>query len=699
MRAYADLGFGLTLAVISVAAIAETETEAPEPEETMPTVVVEDEAMGESHEEVYLPEQLGTGVPADSAEALRNIPGVSAQRMGGHGLEPIIRGQSQNRLNILLDGAYIYGGCPNRMDPPTAYAAMDTYDHITVVKGVQTVKYGGGGSGGTVLFERRPPLLGPDKSVTGRVGLGVKTNSDTGEGSFDIAGGNERFYVRGIGAIADADNYEDGDGNETRTAYTARSAGITAGYTPNRQTELALDADFIREEDVLFAGAGMDSPQSDSDIYRLRFKSDTDYGAVSGIDAQIYQANVDHVMDNFSLRPAPMMKMEVPTESDTSGGRVGVDFDTGSWRWTLGVDAMRNERQATRFTGMTLDAVQSVLWPDVEIDQQGVFGEVEIPLATIHRAKAGIRYDRVEASADAANQSTDFTSDIGGSPVNTPNDLYQAYYGVDGDEQDEDNWGGFVRYEHSLGRYDRYVYGVVSRAMRTADATERYLGGNSASAIQRWIGNPGIEPEQHTQAEVGVDWGSSDWRVTASVYYDDVSDYILRDTARGQAGILQSDGASIYRNVEAELYGGELGGSVDLTDAWTVSATVAYVHGTNTDDDRPLPQIPPLEGTLGLDWQGRVFEWGGLVRMADRQDRVDLASRQDVRETPGWAVLDLYGVWHVDPAADVRFGVNNVFDVAYAYHVNRANVDPFNPEPIQVNEPGRVFWVKLAGRF
>ena len=91
---------------------------------------------------------------ADGADLLRQINGVSISRFGGRGLEPVIRGQSQTRLNVLLDGAYIHGGCPNRMDPPTSWAALETYENVTVLKGVQSLAYGGGGSGGTVLFER-----------------------------------------------------------------------------------------------------------------------------------------------------------------------------------------------------------------------------------------------------------------------------------------------------------------------------------------------------------------------------------------------------------------------------------------------------------------------------------------------------------------------------------------------------------------
>ena len=53
---------------------------------------------------------------ADGAEGLRQVPGLAAGRLGGHGLELTVRGLRQDRLNVLLDGAYLFGGCPNRID-------------------------------------------------------------------------------------------------------------------------------------------------------------------------------------------------------------------------------------------------------------------------------------------------------------------------------------------------------------------------------------------------------------------------------------------------------------------------------------------------------------------------------------------------------------------------------------------------------
>jgi len=94
-------------------------------------------------------------VPAhDGADVLKSIAGFSVVRKGGTDGDPVLRGMAGSRLGILVDGEAIYGGCGNRMDPPTAYVFPAAYDRVTIIKGPQTVLHGPGNSAGVVLFER-----------------------------------------------------------------------------------------------------------------------------------------------------------------------------------------------------------------------------------------------------------------------------------------------------------------------------------------------------------------------------------------------------------------------------------------------------------------------------------------------------------------------------------------------------------------
>jgi iron complex outermembrane receptor protein len=213
----------------------------------------------------------------------------------------------------------------------------------------------------------------------------------------------------------------------------------------------------------------------------------------------------------------------------------------------------------------------------------------------------------------------------------------------------------------------------------------------------RWIGNPGLAPAVSHQLDLGAGWQRGGSMVNLTLFGADVSDYILRDRAHGQPGILQSDNATIYRNIDARRYGMEADAVVRLSNPLTFTGSLAWVWAENTTDSRPIAQTPPVHGNIGVAWAQSRWSAAGIVRFAAEQTRVDddpmTGSGQDTGESPGWAVLDLNGSVTIGAGFALQAGVANVLDRTYANHLNRANV--FDPEAVQVNEPGRTYWIRL----
>ncbi|HWS01858.1 MAG TPA: TonB-dependent copper receptor [Gammaproteobacteria bacterium] len=655
--------------------------------EHVPVIYVEGE-LPDQIGEVIEPQQE-IAAPVDTGAWLRSLPGVSGTRLGGHGIDPVIRGQGETRVNVLLDGAYVHGGCPNRMDPATSYAPLTSYDKITLIRGNQTVRYGGGGSGGTLLLERDTQPFADGDGPRLRADAGYGSNGDRREATLDGALGNELGYARVITGLSKANNYEDGDGNDVRSAYDERGANLLLGYTPNAQTLLELGVEAVRGEDILYAGS-MDAPKSDHDAVRLKFSQQAEEATRGRVSAELYHSDVEHLMDNYSLRPLSMMMMpmSVPSDSTTDGGRL--QYETGGARnWLVGIDTQRNDREATRYSDIAQTMVNSYMWPGVSLDQWGVFVEHGIPLAERQHLRAGLRYDRIDAEADRAN------ADPMGMPM-SPNQLYMLYYSATAQDVSENNVGGFLRYTHEIESSPITWNATLSRSVRTADATERFMAANGMTPDARWVGNPTLDPEQHHQFELGAQAESAGWDLNGAVYVDEVSDFILRDRAHSTNPMLGN--ATIYRNVDARLYGTELGAARTWAQVWQSSATIAYVYGENRSDDRALAQIAPLELGLELRYVQSAWDLGGRLRVVDNQTRVDddpsIGSGLDAGETSGFAVLDLSGRYALNKQVDVKLGVDNVFDRTYAEHLNRAN--DFDPVQVQINEPGRNIWLRLS---
>jgi len=631
----------------------------------------------------------------DTGDALRDLVGVSGSRMGGHGVDPTIRGLSQTRLNVLLDGAYVHGGCPNRMDPPTSYAATGNYEEVIVLKGFQTLEYGGGGPGGTILFERRTERFDADENVRGRLDAGYRDNGGTWDVGADVTAGSEKGFARFIGSYTDAGNYDDGDGDEVRSAYEESSGTVIFGYTPSERTRAEFSYEKQETRDLLYPGAGMDSQYADNDTYRFKFDTEDVAGPFTRVKFEAYRSEVDHEMDNYTLRPltAPAA-MRAPSTSDTTGGRLVAELDSGYGQWKLGVDVQNNDRDAERIND-SAGMLNSVLWPGVDIDQTGIFAELTHPLDARNRVTGGLRYDYVTSEASKADVDPPMMP-------RSPNELYDLYYdGAQAHKERDHNIGGLLRLEHDLEAANGTVFAGLSRSVRTPDASERYLASNGSMMMPAWVGNPDIDSEKHHQVELGIVLRGSRWDAEGSVYYNDVDDFILRDR---RDDVPMAPEASIYRNIDATLYGGEVRLGYKWSDNWSSQFGLAYVRAENDTDDRDIAQTPPLEGTISLDYSAGSWDAGARVRAAAKQTKVDTTSSTgvegdglDARKTPGWGVLDLYGRFEVNDSLSIDLGVDNVFDKNYAQHLNRSNA--FDPTQVQVNEPGRSAWLQLSATF
>ena len=639
----------------------------------------------------------------DSGAYLRNTVGISAGRMGGHGVDPVIRGQQQNQINILNDGVSQYGACPNRMDPPASFINMDTYDRVTVLKGYSSVLYGAGGTGGTVLFERDPVRLDRWTSK-GDVSVGYESNGSSKRASGVGLVGDTWGAVRADATYVDAGSYEDGDGNEVATSYRQRHGGLGLSLTPAGNQYFSVDIEQDRVTDALFPGAGMDSPLSDS--VKITAKGILDFdGLLSRLRFEAYGSLVDHEMDNFSLRPFTAMRARfVDSTSDTYGGRVIGDLRFDDVSLSVGIDLQRNEREAQRLdgpTGATATVLQNLLWPDVAITQVGVFAEGVLPIGEATGLKLGLRYDNVTSEARKADVQAR-VSPMGGGVFRSANNLYQTHYGTTAARTTDHNISGLARLEHDVSDLTT-VFAGVSHSMRSPDATERYLSNfMGPGGVSSWVGNPNLDPERHHQIDVGFASDGGAWGLSGSLYYDRVEDYILRDRARAQSGILTNDTrTTIYRNVRATLAGGELEARHAFAPGWEGSAGVAYTYGQNETDSRALPQIPPLEAHFELRYDASEWLVGARLDMAAKATRVDAdpiaGTGRDAGQTSSWATLGVFGKYLINDAVALEGGVSNILDADYAYHLNREDI--FSGTSVQVDEPGRSAFLKVSLSF
>jgi len=638
---------------------------------------------------------------SETGTTLRQINGVDASRMGGHGVDLVIRGQKASQLNILIDGAKIEGGCPNRMDPPTAYAELSSIDKITVIKGMQSVTHGSGGTGGTVLFERVAPTFEEGKPYQGEVNLGTTSNGVKQDINATVAAGGDKGYIVVQGAKKSADIYKDGNGEIVRSSYDSKQAHIDLGWTPNENHELRLSYENTLVEDALFPGAGMDSPESDGTTVRLRYKGEKINDVIQSIDADVYSSEVDHLMDNYSLRENSNPKAKWAknvTNVTTDGAKLKLTSMIGHTQLDYGVQYEALDKQATLQNAAGTNTLW-FMWPDVETETKSVFAESTSFFKNNQKVILGLRYDNYTADANDA--------DLASGAGKTATSQYIQYNDFDQDTSvDQSNVNLLARYEKKLNNGINFYTGI-SRTHRYADATELYIakGGTSVkdgvTSDISWMGNPDLNPEQHNQIDIGFGQTgkANSWSVSA--YYDDVSDYILRDFGRNQSESLTAleDGVQdkriVYLNKDARIMGIDASSSYAINTHLTLGVNASLTKGFNDTDERNLSNIPPLTGDLFAEYQASHWNAGARFNFAKKQTVVN--NEYDELETAAWNTLDVYGQYQVTKAVTIMAGVDNLTDRGYETYLNR--VDSLSGNSYKIFEPGRTAWAKVNAKF
>lgn len=593
-------------------------------------------------------------VPAgDGADLLKSIPGFSVARKGGSSGDPLLRGLGGSRLNILANDGFVYGGCPGRMDPPTAYLFPDAYDKVVVIKGPQSVKYGGALIGGAVSFERKTkPFDEPGLRFDGSLLGGSAERLD---GYADLTLGGPLGYLRLIGTRNQADDYRDGDGQKVHSAYQRDSQSVIAGLTPGRDTTLEVSADVSRGH-AAYADRGMDGSRFDRDAWGVKAEQ---RNLAPWLDALRLTANhsyADHVMDNYSLRPLAPGKTPRASnpDRDTNAAKLEADLALYDIDFTLGVDWQR-DRHTSRVGGTDYASLPRAA--DQHLERQGVYLEGSAPLAggAVH---AGWRHDRVRA-------------------------YYDASAGRGEQLQDYRLYSGFARYEYQLG--DWTPYAGVGVAERAPDYWER---SNVASS------RPVLQPERNTQLDVGALYKGDTVQGSLSAYLGRIDDFLLIDNAASQT----------TRNILAYRYGFEADLSWRFAPQWQLSGSAAYSWGANATDNKPLAQTPPLTATVSLGWDNQTWAGALVWKAAAAQERYAVGqgniASSDLGPTSGYAILSLNGGWRISKALKLTAGIDNLFNRAYAEHISKGGADVAGyARALRVNEPGRTLWMKLQAHW
>ncbi len=607
---------------------------------------------------------------ADLSEALmKNTPSIMLLRRSGVSNDISLRGMKKDNINVIIDGAKVYGGCSNRMDPPISHVLTNNIERVTIQEGPFDVE-NFGTLGGLVDIK----LKTPKKEFNSEINLNTGSFKYK-KASVMVNGGTDKLKFLLSMSKEDSEQYKDGDSNtlfdqnakidsslngnkyqskyKDMEAYEKKTLLSKLYYDINDNHSLNFAYTANRSENVLFANTRMDAKDIDSDIYTLNYEALNlgRYSSIFNIDT--YYSKVNHPMTSLYRNKAVMMGESISdTYSKIKGLKIKNAFYINNGFLTFGLDTSKRTWTYDFYS----NGVKTGGWDDeYETINQAIFAKYNKNIGKLN-FDLGARYDSTNLKYDEFDVDKNITS----LSINA-----------------------FLIYKSDLDT--KYFFGL-GKSVRVPDYKEMIMGNNNYS----------LDETENYEVDLGFEKNIGNFSVKTKVFYSILKDYVYRNSIDGNIG---------YENLDAKIYGLELSGYYFFNDELTLDYAVAYKRGRKDDtsatqEDRDLADISPLRANIGLNYEKGVHTFNTTVLLSDKWNDIDEQyAEQDI---DSYAVLNLKYNNQINKSLDVTLGVDNIFDVTYAVSNTYADIgiaDSFTGEKTMINEPGRYIYVNLRYRF
>lgn len=606
---------------------------------------------------------IRAAAPQTVMDALRRQPGASLQQTTpGQGVV-ILRGLKGSEVLHVVDGFRlndaIFRNAPNQY---VALVDSQALARIEVVRGPMSALYGSDAMGGVVqMLTWEPRFEGAEWQAAGRLRTLYGSADDSTLSRVQGAVGHERLAMSAGVTYQDVNERRVGGGDELPfTAYTGRAADAKVRTLVADGNELTLSLQYSEQPrtpryDELTPGYGQGNPNSAvywfepqrRDFVQLRWRGSNPTRAWDSAEAQVGRQVIE---DGRRSRDFGARNEDRESNEDESRGLTFVaQKDLGAkHHLSYGMDVYHDDVASARMridtqTGAT--SVRPPRFPDG---------------STMVQAGAFVANDW------SAHERLDV---LGGLRWSSSRTRLPGSDTFDATTVSDDGLTGNLGASFELVESVRLIanLGQGFRAPNVFD-----LGTFGDRPGNRFnVPNPDLQSEHVTTFDAGIKLMQGGIQGELIGYYSDFRDKITsvpngEVTPSGRL-VVQSRNAASLR-----LYGAEFAyrQAISPTLSWRTQLTWTRGEERPAGDSYPADRIPPLNGSVGLDWnpapRWSLEAWTDFAERQERyspRDEIDPRIRPD--GTPGWSTWNLRAAWEASNGVFAALQAGNLGDRRY----------------------------------
>ncbi|MGH9969151.1 MAG: TonB-dependent receptor [Pyrinomonadaceae bacterium] len=554
----------------------------PVSEQVTVTATGSAEAVGSSYQSVTSVGalELTQRNPLSIGEALEYQPGVAKRSFGPGSGRPVIRGFDGDRVLVLQDGLRV-GGIASQSADEVEPIDVVSLDRVEIVKGPATLLYGSNAIGGVVNGISTNDVY--QKGLSGYLTTFGGTNNWQAGASGGFNYGVRNFLVFGSGGGQKANDYRTPVGPVLNSFARTGNVSGGAGWFP-RKGWLVFSYSYDRRNH----GIPVEPEEIDFESLRERRHSLQVKGGLRELHGFIENVDVAVSYNDYKAREFEFESDENVTELESTATNKNFNYRGnfnhrrfGKFSGTFGISGFTRDYESI---GAEAPA------PHTKQHSFAVFGLERVDYERIGFQFGG-RVEQIGYNPEGNFRKRNFAGFSGSAGVRVP--LWTG--------------GSFIaNYQHSF---------------RAPALEELYNNGPHPGILVFDIGNPNLDSEQGDGVDFSLRHNTDRVRLEGSVYY-----YNLRNFVYTAFTGATDPGSNLpivnYAQAKSRFVGTEASLEARVAPTLWLNGKVDYVRAELTELNKPLPRIPPLRGTLGLEWRYKAFSVRPEMILVNRQTRI-----------------------------------------------------------------------------
>ena len=592
--------------------------------------------------------------------------------------EAVVRGYTQDRLNVTIDGMRLFSACIDKMDPITSYIEVENLSK-TEVNSDKSSLNNGISTGGSLNFKTKKPNHNQRLRFIYDNQFNTVSDAYNSRGSIQI--GNETIATLASYSIKRSSDYR--AGNNTlinNSSYSKENLKFNFSYNSDENLNHSLEYIYDHSADVYYPALIMDTRYTHMNMasYNLKLKNIGDN--FYDFNTRLYYNSVEHLMDDYDRSEEEinnrivMPGMYMPMYGETK---------------TLGINSSVKKMMADGILSLSFEGYNMNAFADMDMEMLETDERMYLTnLGDINTTKLGLNVGYLASLSPDVTYRLNSRYDISYRSMN--NDFARAIT--------ESYWKGdytstynIINFSAGLGMNlseNSELDLTISRIEREPSHLENfgfYIYNISDNSI--YVGSPDLEKEKSYSINFGYKYNSDIIELSAKAYNDYIVDYIA-GTNDESINIFDGFGQTFrqFNNIgDANVAGIELSAKVELNSEFYFNSKLKYQKTHSFRFDESLPFTPPLSGNLSLIYSNEKLKSITSVDFASRQNEISyLILREDI--TDSYFVFNLRNSYRLAEDIKVRFGVDNLLDELYHTHFSINNLP----------NPGRNFYLGLS---